>query len=334
MKKHFPTRFFTLTLLLVCVLLLLSSCCKHEYSEATCTEDAVCSKCDEVIEEAFGHSKIFDEEVPPTCEDTGLSKGRHCSICNKVFKAQVEIPALGHKFTEQIVNDDFMCAEATCSHATKYYYSCLCGAKGDKTFESGDKLEHTLENVPTRDVNYVSASVTEYFLCSGCGEKFDIETTHLPSLYEGNAFLFSPDEFCKRLNTEFVILNSSFHTNLSAKITDTVSNTVSVGIINNNEVVAVIMFTDSANTLPQSAKNQQNCISAIMMTCYTSKTSDFVYAMLGVTLTCDPSLDKESGWQLLQEITSASSPYPYNNISYALTASTGSPLYVISLLNS
>ena len=37
--------------------------------------------------------------------------------------------------------------EATCEKAATYYYSCVCGAKGTETFESGEKLEHTLEEV-------------------------------------------------------------------------------------------------------------------------------------------------------------------------------------------
>ena len=34
--------------------------------------------------------------MEPTCTETGLTEGKHCSVCNKVLVAQEEIPANGH----------------------------------------------------------------------------------------------------------------------------------------------------------------------------------------------------------------------------------------------
>ena len=36
--------------------------------------------------------------VDPTCTETGLTEGKHCSVCNKVLVAQETIAALGHDF--------------------------------------------------------------------------------------------------------------------------------------------------------------------------------------------------------------------------------------------
>lgn len=40
-----------------------------------------------------------------------------------------------HSFTEQVTTVDYLAAEATCTDAAKYYYSCSCGEKGTETFE-------------------------------------------------------------------------------------------------------------------------------------------------------------------------------------------------------
>ncbi len=42
------------------------------------------------------HSIVVDKAVAPTCTETGLTEGSHCSTCNAVITAQKTVPALGH----------------------------------------------------------------------------------------------------------------------------------------------------------------------------------------------------------------------------------------------
>ncbi len=48
--------------------------------------------------EALGHAEVVDKRVEPTCTETGLTEGKHCSRCEAVLIEQKVIPALGHAF--------------------------------------------------------------------------------------------------------------------------------------------------------------------------------------------------------------------------------------------
>ena len=42
------------------------------------------------------HTEVIDAAVEPTCTATGLTEGKHCSVCNTVLTKQTTIPATGH----------------------------------------------------------------------------------------------------------------------------------------------------------------------------------------------------------------------------------------------
>ena len=87
-----------------------------EAKAATCTEDGnvaywYCSKCEKYFDDktgtqeitlaatvisAKGHTEVVDAAKAPTCTETGLTEGKHCSVCGEVIIAQTEIAADGH----------------------------------------------------------------------------------------------------------------------------------------------------------------------------------------------------------------------------------------------
>ena len=42
------------------------------------------------------HTEVVDAAVAPTCTATGLTEGKHCSVCGEVLVAQTVVDALGH----------------------------------------------------------------------------------------------------------------------------------------------------------------------------------------------------------------------------------------------
>ncbi len=80
---------------------------KHDYAPtvvaATCTEggytEYTCSCGDSYQGDqtpATGHTEAVDKAVAPTCTETGLTEGKHCSVCDEVLVAQETVNAKGH----------------------------------------------------------------------------------------------------------------------------------------------------------------------------------------------------------------------------------------------
>lgn len=91
---------------------------KKQIREAGCVTTGevqyTCQNCNEVKTEttpAKGHTIVTDKGVTPTCTQSGLTEGKHCSVCKEVITEQKVIPAKGHT----IVTDKAV--KATCEQS-------------------------------------------------------------------------------------------------------------------------------------------------------------------------------------------------------------------------
>ncbi|MBQ3056868.1 MAG: MerR family transcriptional regulator [Clostridia bacterium] len=107
--------------------------CKHNYSDlavevqASCVAQGRvvrrCDICRAVTTEALDqlpHSVVIDSAEEPTCTETGLTAGSHCSACGTVFRKQAIIPKLEHVYARSLT-------EATCGKDGYTTLICHCG---------------------------------------------------------------------------------------------------------------------------------------------------------------------------------------------------------------
>ena len=75
------------------------------------------------VVKANGHTEVVDKAKAPTCTETGLTEGKHCSVCSTVLVAQEVVKANGH--TEVI--DEAVEATETSDGLTEGKHCEVCG---------------------------------------------------------------------------------------------------------------------------------------------------------------------------------------------------------------
>lgn len=132
--------------------------------------------------DAKGHTVVTDPAKSATCTGSGLTKGKHCSVCSAVITKQTKtdplghdldkstttkvsptctkqgsesttckrckksikttINALGHSYTQKIIDKAHMVSAPCYTKGGVYYYDCSrCSKIGTKTFTADNKLK-------------------------------------------------------------------------------------------------------------------------------------------------------------------------------------------------
>ena len=119
----------------VCLLLVLSACCSHKWTGATCTAPKSCTKCGYTEGEALGHKWI-----DATCTNPVV-----CSVC-----AETAGEALGHDWKD-----------ATCTEAA----TCrTCNST------NGEALGHKIESWTITQEASCTVAGSKQGICTTCGE--------------------------------------------------------------------------------------------------------------------------------------------------------------------
>lgn len=153
---------------------------KEKEVPATCTTDGSheevvrCMVCNAEISRetktipATGHKWVIDAAVAPTCTQTGLTEGKHCSVCKTVLVKQNTVPALEHQWNEGVVTREPTCTGEgvktfTCAqcHNTKNGADLRpwppMGGLGDYAPRHGNHGGERNENLPAGQHSYGNA---------------------------------------------------------------------------------------------------------------------------------------------------------------------------------
>ena len=149
----------------------------------SCTAGGVktytCTLCGQTKTEALsptGHTVAVDRAVAPTCTETGLTEGFHCSACNAVLVAQIVIPANGHSYRSAVT-------PPTCTDPG--YTTYTCSDCGDSYTELIPATGHTEVELPAVAPTCTETGLTAGKKCSVCGA-VTVEQTTIDAL--GHAF--------------------------------------------------------------------------------------------------------------------------------------------------
>ena len=99
--------------------------------EKTTEEEATEGETTEEETTQHVHTEEVLVEVTPSCTETGLTEGKHCSVCNQVLVAQKVVPAKGHTAGEWVVDREPEVGIEGSKHTT----CTVCGAVYEEPIE-------------------------------------------------------------------------------------------------------------------------------------------------------------------------------------------------------
>ncbi len=147
------------------------TCTEKGYTTHTCA----CGSSyvtDEVA--ALGHTEQVVAGKAATCEGTGLTEGKICSVCKEELVVQEEIPAIGHAYEVTASK------EATCTEDGYKTYTCT-NDNAHTYNETLEKTGHTEQVVAGKAATCEETGLTEGKICSVCKVELEAQT-EIPKL--------------------------------------------------------------------------------------------------------------------------------------------------------
>ena len=106
--------------------------------------------------------------------------GEDVTDCYDITYKSGTLTVNAHIFDQKIATNEYLAVDATFTSPAKYYKSCLCGEKGEETFEAGDPL-------PTYTITFDANGGVVDIEVNGTNEEYKLDSLPTPT-YEGYDF--------------------------------------------------------------------------------------------------------------------------------------------------
>ena len=131
----------------------------------------------------LAHTPVTDAAVTPTCTESGLTEGSHCSVCGTVITAQETLPATGHSYGDPAFswNGYTATARRTCARCgnveklsptvtNKITRQATCTASGTQTYTATVTVDG--KNYTSTKARTLAATGHNYVngICTKCGD--------------------------------------------------------------------------------------------------------------------------------------------------------------------
>ena len=144
----------------------ISTCKTYGTNTFTCQNDASHTKTEQVALDSNNHEggTYFKNKVDVTCTVDGYTGDIYCSGCSAKLSSGETVSAIGHTFTEKIIDSAHLVSPATTQSPAIYKYDCAnCDSISEElTFTHGEKLNSVLGKTSkitaTQTVNSINLS--------------------------------------------------------------------------------------------------------------------------------------------------------------------------------
>ena len=123
---------------------------------------------------------------PGSCENVASdpvivnAAGEDATDCYDITYKNGTLKVNAHIFDQEVATNEYLAVDATFTSPSKYYKSCLCGEKGEETFEAGDPL-------PTYTITFEANGGVVDIEVNGTNEEYKLDSLPTPT-YEGYDF--------------------------------------------------------------------------------------------------------------------------------------------------
>ena len=176
----------------------------HSYestvTDPACTEQGytthTCTLCGDTYTDgetdAWGHIEVVDEAVAPTCTETGLTEGKHCSACKEVLQAQEVVAETGHTEGQTVTENEVKASCTTDGSYDAVIYCTICGEEISRVSTAVPATGHTEIIDEAAAATCTETGLTEGKHCSVCEEVL-VPQEVIPAL--GHSYV---DHICSR----------------------------------------------------------------------------------------------------------------------------------------